>query len=110
VVEVGRILIAEENANDVELTIEAFAEYNLSNDLVVARDGVEALDYLHCRGRYSARQLGNPAVVFLDLKMPKVDGLDLLKQVKSDLALRTISGADLIPRGERHSGQLRPWR
>jgi CheY-like chemotaxis protein len=90
VVEVGRILIAEDNANDVELTIEALAEYNLTNDVVVARDGAQALDYLYRRGQYAERQMGNPAVVLLDLKMPKVDGLDVLRQVKSDPLLRTI--------------------
>ena len=88
--ELKRILLAEDNANDVELTLSALADSNLANEVVVARDGAEALDYLFRRGRFAERPAGNPAVVLLDLKMPKVDGLEVLRQVKADPELRTI--------------------
>jgi CheY-like chemotaxis protein len=88
--DVKRILLAEDNANDAELTLEALAQHNLANEVVVVKDGEEALEYLYCRGDYSQRPFGNPGVLLLDLKMPKVDGLEVLKQVKSDSVLRTI--------------------
>ena len=88
--ELKRILLAEDNPNDVELTLDALAEYNLANEVVVTRDGAEALDYLYMRGDYKMRTAGNPAVVLLDLKMPRVDGLEVLKQIKSDPDLKTI--------------------
>lgn len=84
------ILLAEDNPRDVELTLTALADHNIANDVVVARDGEEALDYLFRRGRYEGREGGNPAVVLLDLKMPKVDGLEVLRQIKSNEALRTV--------------------
>src|ERR1700675_2191021 len=86
----GRILIVEDDPNDVELTLTALGEYNLANEVVVTRDGEEALDYLHCRGRYATRASDNPAVMLLDLKLPKVDGLEVLQQIKSDEKLRLI--------------------
>ena len=86
----GRILMVEDDSNDVELTLTALEEYNLANEVVVTRDGEEALDYLHCRGKFSARSHENPAVILLDLKLPKVDGLEVLKQVKADENLRYI--------------------
>lgn len=86
----GRILIVEDDPNDVELTLTALAEYNLANEVVVARDGQQALDYLYCRGEFRTRSNGNPAVVLLDLKLPKVDGLEVLQQVKSDERLKMI--------------------
>ncbi len=88
--DIRRILLAEDNPNDVELTLTALEENNLANEVVVVRDGEEALDYLYCRGPFKMRDEGNPAVVLLDLKMPKVDGLEVLRQVKSDPALRMI--------------------
>lgn len=88
--DIKRILLAEDNANDVELTLTALADSNLANEVVVARDGAEALDYLYQRGRYAARPPGNPAVVLLDLKMPRVDGLEVLRQVKADPDLKAI--------------------
>ncbi|HJQ22927.1 MAG TPA: response regulator [Blastocatellia bacterium] len=88
--EMRRILLAEDNPNDIELTLAALAEHRLANEVVVARDGEEALDYLYCRGPFAARAAGNPAVVLLDLKMPKVDGLEVLRQIKSDPDLRII--------------------
>jgi CheY-like chemotaxis protein len=83
------ILLAEDNANDVELTLEALGEYRLANDVAVVRDGSEALDYLYRRGKYEKREGGNPAVVLLDIKMPKVDGLEVLRQIKGDASLRS---------------------
>jgi DNA-binding response OmpR family regulator len=88
--ELGRILMVEDDPNDVELTMTALAEYNLANEVVVTRDGAEALDYLYCRGSFANRTNDNPAVLLLDLKLPKIDGLQVLKQIKSDDKLRVI--------------------
>ena len=85
-----RILLAEDNLKDIELALEALEENNLANDVVVVRNGAEALDYLYRRGEYSARPEGNPAVVLLDLKMPKVDGMEVLRQIKTDEEMRVI--------------------
>jgi CheY-like chemotaxis protein len=86
----GRILIVEDDPKDVELTLTALEEYNLANEVVVAPDGAEALDYLYCRGNFAGRSRENPAVLLLDLKLPKVDGLEVLQQIKSDDKLRLI--------------------
>jgi two-component system response regulator len=86
----SRILLAEDSAQDVELTLQALGEHNLSNSVDVARDGAEALDYLFRRGAHAARQNGNPVLILLDLKMPRVDGLEVLRAVKADPRLRTI--------------------
>ena len=86
----GRILLVEDDPKDVELTLTALEEYNLANEVIVARDGEEALEYLYSRGKFKTRSSGNPAVVLLDLKLPKVDGLEVLKQVKSEENLRMI--------------------
>jgi CheY-like chemotaxis protein len=86
----GRILMVEDDPKDVELTLTALDEYNLANEVVVARDGEEALDYLYCRGHFKTRAGSNPSVLLLDLKLPKVDGLEVLQQVKSDEKLRMI--------------------
>jgi len=85
-----RILYAEDSAADVELTLAALAEHNLANEVDVVSDGAEALEYLYRRGRFAGRNNGNPAVVLLDLKMPKVDGLEVLRQVKGDPQLRAV--------------------
>jgi CheY-like chemotaxis protein len=85
-----RILIVEDDPRDVELTLTALEEYNLANAVVVTRDGQEALDYLYRRGQFHTRPDGNPAVMLLDLKLPKVDGLEVLKQVRSDEHLKMI--------------------
>jgi CheY-like chemotaxis protein len=79
-----RILLAEDNDRDVELTLAALEEHNLANEVVVARDGAEALDYLHKRGRFAGHANGLPVVVLLDLKMPKVDGLEVLRQMRAN--------------------------
>lgn len=84
------ILLAEDNSKDVELTLTALAEHNLANEVIVARDGEEALDYLLRRGRFRERPEENPAVVLLDLKMPRVDGLEVLRRIKSEDRLKTI--------------------
>jgi CheY-like chemotaxis protein len=86
----GRILMVEDDSKDVELTLTALEDYNLANEVVVARDGEEALDFLYCRGKFSTRSHDNPAVILLDLKLPKVDGLEVLKQIKSDENLKFI--------------------
>jgi DNA-binding response OmpR family regulator len=86
----ARILLAEDNINDAELCIKAFSHHNLSNRVDVVRDGVEALEYLRCIGSYSKRNSGNPLFVILDIKMPRKDGLQVLKEVKSDEKLKTI--------------------
>ncbi len=88
--EMRRILLAEDDPNDVELTLTALGENNLANEVVVVNDGVEALDYLHARGRFAERPRGNPAVVLLDIKMPKMDGLEVLKRMKADEGLRSV--------------------
>ncbi|HEX9368892.1 MAG TPA: response regulator [Vicinamibacterales bacterium] len=88
--ELRRILMAEDNTNDLELTLAALAEHGLVNQVDVARDGAEALDYLYRRGTHAGRTPGNPIVLLLDLKMPKVDGLEVLRQVKSDPELKGI--------------------
>jgi CheY-like chemotaxis protein len=84
------ILLAEDNANDVELTLQALRGYRVVNDIIVVRDGVEALDYLYRRRRFVERSPENPGLMLLDLKMPKIDGLEVLRQVKGDTDLRTI--------------------
>jgi CheY-like chemotaxis protein len=86
----GRILMVEDDPRDVELTLTALGDYNLTNEVVVVHDGEEALDYLYRRGNFSARRSDNPAVLLLDLKLPKIDGLEVLKQIKSDETLRLI--------------------
>jgi CheY-like chemotaxis protein len=82
--------MVEDDAKDVELSLTALEDYNLVNEVVVAHDGEEALDYLYCRGAYQTRGRENPAVILLDLKLPKVDGLEVLKQIKSDEKLKLI--------------------
>jgi CheY-like chemotaxis protein len=85
-----RILLAEDNDHDVELTMAALEEHNLANEVVVARDGSEALDYLYNRGKFAGHANGLPVVVLLDLKMPKVDGLEVLRVMRSDPHLKHI--------------------
>jgi two-component system response regulator len=84
-----RILLAEDNERDVELTLAALEDYNLANEVVVVRDGAEAIDYLCHRGKF-AGETSVPVVVLLDLKMPKVDGLEVLRFMRSDPALKVI--------------------
>jgi len=88
--DVKRILLVEDNPNDVELTIEALKEHNLANAVDVVRDGEEALDYLYCRGPFKSRLNGNPAVILLDLKLPKVNGHEVLKKIRSEQHLKLL--------------------
>jgi CheY-like chemotaxis protein len=85
-----RILLVEDDPKDIELTIEALGEYNLANEIAIARDGAEALDYIYRRGVFASRSGGNPVVILLDLKMPKVDGIQVLNQLKSDDQMRSV--------------------
>ncbi|HJV64383.1 MAG TPA: response regulator [Geomonas sp.] len=89
-VKLKRILLVEDNANDAELTMEALAEHHLANGVDLVRDGAEALDYLYRRGRYAGTEEANPAVILLDLKLPKVDGLEVLSTIKGDDRLKFI--------------------
>ena len=85
-----RILLVEDNPRDVELTLEALGEHKLANEVVVVHDGAEALEFLFRRGAYKMRTAGNPAVVLLDIKMPKVNGLEVLRAIREDAALKTL--------------------
>jgi len=84
------ILLVEDSLKDIELVLAALKKNNFANDSVVARDGAEALDYLYRRGKFRSRDDGLPIAMLLDLKMPKVDGLEVLRQIKSDAALKVI--------------------
>lgn len=86
----GRILLAEDDPKDVELTLSALGDYNVANEVVVVGDGEEVLDYLYRRGVFEDRAGGNPVVMLLDLKMPKVDGLEVLRAIKTDDKFRTL--------------------
>ncbi len=88
--ELRTILLAEDDPKDIELTLEALSEYNLANQVTVVRDGVEAMEYLHYQGKYKSRKQGNPAVLLLDIKMPRMDGLEVLRAIRSDPALKTL--------------------
>lgn len=84
------ILLVEDDPKDIELTLESLEEYNLVNEVLVARDGAEALDYLYRRRKFADYPSGNPAVILLDLKLPKVDGFEVLKTIRSDDKLKLI--------------------
>lgn len=85
------ILLVEDNPDDIELTLRALRRAGLSNEIVVARDGQEALDYIFCEGSHAGRSINDtPKVILLDLKLPKVDGLEVLRRIKSDDRTRTI--------------------
>lgn len=84
------ILLAEDNPKDIELTMEAIAEVNLSNQVVVVKDGVEALEYLKYEGHYANRKKVHPVVILLDIKMPRLDGIQVLREIRSNPALKTL--------------------
>lgn len=88
--ELRRILLVEDSPHDVELILTSLAEGHLGNEVVVVRDGEEALDYLYRRGVFRLRMEGNPVVVLLDLKLPKIDGIEVLTQLKSDPRMRVV--------------------
>lgn len=88
--DIKRILLVDDSPRDTEMALDALAEHNLANEVVALRDGAEALDYLYRRGEFAARTDGQPAVILLDLKMPKVDGLEVLRQIKGDPQLKVI--------------------
>jgi CheY-like chemotaxis protein len=89
-IEPKKILVAEDDENDAELILKALERYNIANEVVVVEDGVEALDYLHRRGDYETRAEGNPVLTLLDIKMPKVDGLEVLREIRADERLKMI--------------------
>ena len=102
-----RILLVEDDPRDVELTLNALSEYNLANEIAVAHDGVEALDYVYRRGIFAQRPSGNPVVILLDLKLPRLDGVEVLRQLKADDQMRVIPVVVLSSsRESRDSGRL----
>ena len=88
--EMKAILLAEDSPSDAELTIEALAEHRLSNRVTHVRDGVEALEYLRCEGSFRQRGGGNPAVIILDIQMPRMGGIEVLRAIRSDATLKNI--------------------
>ena len=88
--ELKRILLVDDSPRDTELALDALAQNNLANEVVALRDGAEALDYLYRRGQFAGRSNGQPAAILLDLKMPKVDGIEVLRQIKNDPQLKMI--------------------
>jgi len=89
-IELKTILLAEDNPNDVELTIEALTEHNLANNVFVVNDGVEAMEFLRYEGSYNHRKKGMPAVLLLDIKMPRMDGIEVLQSIRSDDQLKML--------------------
>ena len=87
---IKRILLVEDNENDIELTLNALQECRLSNEVLSVRDGAEALDYMYCRNKFKDREEGLPCVILLDLKMPRVDGIEVLRTLKGDPNLRHV--------------------
>ncbi len=88
--ELRPILLVEDNPRDLELTLAALEKCQLANEIIVTRDGAEAVDYLFATGPYAGRDSGDPTVVLLDLKLPKIDGLEVLEKVKNDERLRHV--------------------
>lgn len=89
-IELKKILLAEDNPKDVELTIEALEDSNLANRVVVVKDGVETMQYLRCEGEYANREPGLPSVLLLDIKMPRKDGIEVLREIRSDPHLKLL--------------------
>lgn len=88
--ELKTILLVEDNTQDVELIVEALSEYNLANKIVSVGDGVEAMEFLQYEGKFNNREKGNPAVLLLDIKMPRMDGIELLEAIRNDDKLKTL--------------------
>ncbi len=103
-IDLKSILLAEDNPKDVELTIEALSEYNLANYVKVVKDGVEALEYLRCEGQHKDRNKSLPAVMLLDIKMPRMDGIEVLEVIRAGVRgsrCFSVVMLDLIARGTR---------
>ncbi len=94
------ILLAEDDEKDIVLTMTAFKQNNLLNKVVAVHDGEEALDYLFYKNKFASREKGNPAVILLDIKMPKIDGLEVLRRIKQDINLKKIPVVILTSSGE----------
>jgi CheY-like chemotaxis protein len=88
--EFKKILIVEDNLEDIELTLEALAELNLANRVVSVNDGVQAMEYLQYEGKYKNREQENPAIILMDIKMPRMDGIEVLQAIRNDPSLKTI--------------------
>ena len=99
-IELKRILIVDDSPKDIELAIAALTEKNLANEVAVAEDGEEALDYLYKRNKFAARGNGNPAVILLDIKMPKMDGIEVLKHIRSNPEFKLIPVIMVTSSGE----------
>ena len=102
----ARILYVDDSVRDTELALEVMKDFNLLNEVFVVRDGAEALDYLYRREAFEFRQDENPAVILLDLKMPKIDGIEVLRQIKSDPQLRMIPVVIMTSSREDHDLSL----
>lgn len=102
------ILLAEDNPLDAELAMDALREARLANPVVLVRDGAEALDWLHCRGAYADRPKGDPAVVLLDIKMPRRDGLDVVQEMRADEHLKRIPIV-ILSSSREESDLARSW-
>ncbi len=89
-VDLKTILIVEDNPQDVELTLEALSTHNLANNVIAVGDGVEAIDYLTYKGKFESRIKGNPSVILLDIKMPRMDGIEVLEYIRADEKLKMI--------------------
>jgi CheY-like chemotaxis protein len=98
--EVKKILIVDDSSKDVELTIAALTEHNLANNIIVAEDGEEALDYLYKRGKFINYEKSNPAVILLDIKMPKMNGIEVLKHIRSKSEFKLIPVIMVTSSGE----------
>jgi CheY-like chemotaxis protein len=96
------ILLVEDNPDDVVLTMTALQENNILNKVAVAKDGVEALDYLFCEGEYATRARGNPQMVLLDLKLPKIDGLEVLRRIRDNEGTKRVPVVILTTSNEQH--------
>jgi len=96
------ILLAEDNPNDIELTLMALKDHHLANNIAVVNDGVEVLEYLRCQGQFADRIPGHPAMILMDLKMPRMDGIETLKEIKKDPELRLVPVVMLTSSREDH--------
>jgi len=103
-----RILLVEDSMADAEMSLDALREANLANPVVHLQDGVECMDWLQCRGDWAKREPGNPAVVLLDIKMPRMDGLEVLKRMRADDSLRRIPVV-ILSSSREESDLARSW-